>query len=216
MRFEEQVRDRRRRAGGGDLLLGHPAPGERGAAAHPARPRLRPARRAGGVRLLALVGPRVAPAGPPGRGHPPDPHRRGDPAARDARRTPSTGCERIALFEFPHPGFFETLSAANSAGWITVYDVLDDWEEFHRVGQAIWYDEPFERHLITACDAVFAINEHPGRPHPRSSAASRVGDRGQRLQAGARGGARASAPRRGARSRWATSDTSRAPGSTGS
>ncbi|HSF39828.1 MAG TPA: glycosyltransferase, partial [Thermoanaerobaculia bacterium] len=66
---------------------------------------------------------------------------------------------RILLFEFPHPGFFETLSAANSAGWITVYDVLDDWEEFHRVGQAIWYDEEFERHLITAADAVFAIND---------------------------------------------------------
>ena len=69
------------------------------------------------------------------------------------------GLERIALFEFPHPGFLETLAAANSAGWITVYDVLDDWEEFHRVGQAIWYDEEFERHLTGACDAVFAINE---------------------------------------------------------
>jgi polysaccharide pyruvyl transferase CsaB len=68
------------------------------------------------------------------------------------------GRERIALFEFPHPGFFETLSAANSAGWITVYDVLDDWEEFHRVGQAIWYDEEYERHQIGACDAVYAIN----------------------------------------------------------
>jgi polysaccharide pyruvyl transferase CsaB len=68
------------------------------------------------------------------------------------------GRERIALFEFPHPGFFETLSAANSAGWITVYDVIDDWEEFHRVGQAIWWDEELERHLIGACDAVFCIN----------------------------------------------------------
>jgi polysaccharide pyruvyl transferase CsaB len=67
--------------------------------------------------------------------------------------------ERIALFEFPHPAFFATLSAANSAGWITVYDMLDDWEEFHRVGQAIWWDEDFERHLASACDAVFGINE---------------------------------------------------------
>jgi polysaccharide pyruvyl transferase CsaB len=67
--------------------------------------------------------------------------------------------ERIALFEFPHPGFFETLSTLGSAGWITLYDVIDDWEEFHRVGQAIWWDEEFERHLIGACDAVFAINQ---------------------------------------------------------
>jgi polysaccharide pyruvyl transferase CsaB len=69
-----------------------------------------------------------------------------------------SGRERIALFEFPYPGFFATLSAANSAGWITVYDVIDDWEEFHRVGQAIWFDDEFERHLIGACDALFAIN----------------------------------------------------------
>jgi len=68
------------------------------------------------------------------------------------------GSERIALFEFPHPGFFATLSAANSAGWITVYDVLDDWEEFQRVGQAIWYDEEYERHQIGASDALFAVN----------------------------------------------------------
>ena len=69
------------------------------------------------------------------------------------------GIERIALFEFPYPGFFDVLAAANAAGWITVYDVLDDWEEFHRVGQAVWYDEPFERHLIRAADAVYAIND---------------------------------------------------------
>jgi polysaccharide pyruvyl transferase CsaB len=73
------------------------------------------------------------------------------------------GRERIALFEFPYPGFFTTLSAASSAGWITVYDGLDDWEEFHRVGQAIWFDEEFERHLIGACDALFAINEELAR-----------------------------------------------------
>lgn len=69
------------------------------------------------------------------------------------------GLERIVLFEFPYPGFFDVLAAANAAGWITVYDVLDDWEEFHRVGQAVWYDEPFERHLIRAADAVYAIND---------------------------------------------------------
>jgi glycosyltransferase involved in cell wall biosynthesis len=68
------------------------------------------------------------------------------------------GLRRTAIFEFPWPGFFATLAAANAAGWVTAYDVLDDWEEFHRVGQAIWYEEPFERHLLTAADAVFAVN----------------------------------------------------------
>ncbi|MEA2691445.1 MAG: hypothetical protein QOJ16_832 [Acidobacteriota bacterium] len=67
------------------------------------------------------------------------------------------GRRRIALFEFPYPGFFEPLAVLNGAGWITVYDAIDDWEEFHRVGQATWYEEGFERHLATAADAVFAV-----------------------------------------------------------
>ena len=79
---------------------------------------------------------------------------------RPERLTSSfAGLSRVLLFEFPHPSFFELLAAANADGWVTAYDVLDDWEEFHRVGQAVWYDEAVERHLITAVDAVFAINE---------------------------------------------------------
>jgi glycosyltransferase involved in cell wall biosynthesis len=66
--------------------------------------------------------------------------------------------ERIALFEFPHPSFFESLAAAHATGWVTVYDVMDDWEEFHRVGQAVWYEEAVERHFAASADAVFAVN----------------------------------------------------------
>jgi polysaccharide pyruvyl transferase CsaB len=93
------------------------------------------------------------------------------------------GLERIALFEFPHPSFFETLAAASSAGWITVYDALDDWEEFHRVGQAIWFDEEFERHLIGSCDAVFAINE-PLAARVRALGGPGVGLLGNGLKSG--------------------------------
>lgn len=66
--------------------------------------------------------------------------------------------ERILLIEFPHPSFFKILSEANAAGWITIYDVVDDWEEFHLVDQAIWYDADFEHHLINAVDAVTVVN----------------------------------------------------------
>ena len=69
------------------------------------------------------------------------------------------GLSRRAFFEFPHPIFFESLGAALAEGWTTVYDVLDDWEDFHRVGQAIWYREAFERHLLGASDVVIAV--HP-------------------------------------------------------
>lgn len=68
--------------------------------------------------------------------------------------------DRLVLFTFPHPSFMLPLAVANGGGWLTIYDVLDDWAEFHRVGQALWYDEGFERHLIHAADAVVAINSH--------------------------------------------------------
>jgi len=77
----------------------------------------------------------------------------------DALTAAFAGLSRVLMIEFPHPGLFELLAAANAVGWTTVYDVLDDWEEFHRVGQAVWYDAEFERHVINAADAVFAINE---------------------------------------------------------
>ena len=69
------------------------------------------------------------------------------------------GLERLAFFEFPYPEFFAMLAAANGRGWITVYDALDDWQAFQGVGHATWYDEAFERHLVTACDAVFVVND---------------------------------------------------------
>jgi polysaccharide pyruvyl transferase CsaB len=70
------------------------------------------------------------------------------------------GLERVAIFEFPYPGLFEAMALANSEGWITVYDVIDDWEAFKEVGQAPWYDREFERHLLRAADLVVTVNAH--------------------------------------------------------
>jgi polysaccharide pyruvyl transferase CsaB len=66
--------------------------------------------------------------------------------------------KRLLMVEFPHPTLFGLVAEANARGWITVYDVVDDWEEFGRVGQAVWYDRSFEQHLLHAADAVLAIN----------------------------------------------------------
>jgi polysaccharide pyruvyl transferase CsaB len=65
---------------------------------------------------------------------------------------------RLLLMEFPHPSFFGLLAAANGKGWVTVYEVVDDWEAFHSVGQAVWYDAGFEAHLMSAADAVTAVS----------------------------------------------------------
>ena len=68
------------------------------------------------------------------------------------------GLERVALFEFPYPELVRTLASANALGWITGYDVVDDWQEFKRVGQADWYDRSFEYNLALTADFVTAVN----------------------------------------------------------
>jgi glycosyltransferase involved in cell wall biosynthesis len=66
--------------------------------------------------------------------------------------------ERLLLVEFPYPDFFRALALANASGWITIYDVVDDWKAFQEVGQAGWYDEEFEAHLIRNADLILAVN----------------------------------------------------------
>jgi hypothetical protein len=42
----------------------------------------------------------------------------------------------------------EIVNYANACGWRTVCDVIDDWEEFHKCGQAVWYDPDIETYLL--------------------------------------------------------------------
>lgn len=64
---------------------------------------------------------------------------------------------RLLMIEFPHPSFLPVLAQATRRGWTAVYDVLDDWAEFHRVGQAIWYDEAVEREVLQGVSLVSVV-----------------------------------------------------------
>ena len=65
---------------------------------------------------------------------------------------------KVFLMEFPHPSFFELISSGNSNGWITVYDILDDWDEFNKVGQAKWFDKDLEQYFVLNSDIVTAVS----------------------------------------------------------
>ncbi len=71
----------------------------------------------------------------------------------------AAGLEKVLLIEFPDAYLFEQIDFANAHGFTTVYDCVDDWEEFARVGQAHWYDPGIERHLVRNADVVLAT--HP-------------------------------------------------------
>jgi glycosyltransferase involved in cell wall biosynthesis/SAM-dependent methyltransferase len=70
---------------------------------------------------------------------------------------PDGGLVRTAVFEFPHPLAFQLVNELNLAGWNTVYDIIDDWEEFHAAGKAVWYEPAVEQYLCANCHAVTAI-----------------------------------------------------------
>jgi len=71
------------------------------------------------------------------------------------RRFP--GLKKHLLLEYPHPDMFGPFATAQAAGWITVYDAIDDWDGFQRVGQAAWYDPQFEDYLLQHADLLLAV-----------------------------------------------------------
>lgn len=60
--------------------------------------------------------------------------------------------DKCLLVEFPHPCVTQIIEIANSFGWKTVYDVIDDWEEFSKCGQAGWYRKEVERRVANIVD----------------------------------------------------------------
>ncbi len=60
--------------------------------------------------------------------------------------------QRTLLVEFPHEYALDIVDIANCHGWTTVYDVIDDWEEFAKKGQAIWYDKRVEIGIANVVD----------------------------------------------------------------
>lgn len=65
---------------------------------------------------------------------------------------------RLLLIEFPHPDFFGLAAAARGRGWLTLYDVIDDWAAFQRAGQAPWYRAEYEAQLLATADALAAVS----------------------------------------------------------
>ena len=60
--------------------------------------------------------------------------------------------DKTLLVEFPHPYAAQIVEIASSFGWKTAYDVIDDWEEFSKCGQAEWYRIEVERKIANSVD----------------------------------------------------------------
>ena len=67
--------------------------------------------------------------------------------------------EKYFVIEFPHPDFFMTALKLKNYLFKIVYDIIDEWEAFHDVGQAIWYEKSYEESIITNANFLSAVSQ---------------------------------------------------------
>ena len=58
----------------------------------------------------------------------------------------------------PSPGLVEVVRPLRAAGYHIHYDIMDDWEEFHRGGEAPWFSAAVEREMVILADTVTAVS----------------------------------------------------------
>ncbi len=65
---------------------------------------------------------------------------------------------KVLCLHFPHPDCAGFLPLARAQGWLTIYDCMDSWREFHPLGQAHWFSEAAEALVCRSADLVVATN----------------------------------------------------------
>lgn len=64
----------------------------------------------------------------------------------------------LCLVTIPSRNYVCKLPTFRAAGCTIVYDVMDDWAEFHKVGQAKWYEQDIEEYAVLYSDVVSAVS----------------------------------------------------------
>ena len=63
------------------------------------------------------------------------------------------------VVEFPYPGFFLGGLKLRRHGFTLVYEIIDEWEEFHKVGQALWFNKELESAFVINANVVTAVSQ---------------------------------------------------------
>lgn len=72
---------------------------------------------------------------------------------------PRSPGKRIFLAEFPHPSLIRLMNIFNAYDWITIYETIDNWQEFSNVGQAEWYNNEIEAYIMHNSQFLSATSE---------------------------------------------------------
>ena len=65
---------------------------------------------------------------------------------------------RLFLCSIPDVHAVSEIGLFRYHGWKVIYEVRDDWEEFHKAGVGNWYDSIYERFLCRQTDLVTTVN----------------------------------------------------------
>ncbi|MDG0873640.1 methyltransferase domain-containing protein [Paenibacillus thiaminolyticus] len=63
-----------------------------------------------------------------------------------------------AILNIPSKKWNEVMFNLKVKHFEIIYDIMDDWEEFQRVGQASWYQQESEESVILNADRVYAVS----------------------------------------------------------
>lgn len=64
----------------------------------------------------------------------------------------------ILLIQGLSPSIVEIVANANAYNWITVYDILDNWEEFFKCGWHSWYERKIEEFVLKNSDYRITVS----------------------------------------------------------
>ncbi|MCT2249970.1 MULTISPECIES: glycosyltransferase family 1 protein [Kocuria] len=59
---------------------------------------------------------------------------------------------------FPDIGALTTIDLLKASGWLTMYEVRDEMEEFNRVGYSKWFEPELERQVVQRVDSIATVS----------------------------------------------------------
>jgi len=67
--------------------------------------------------------------------------------------------QKFFITEFPHPDYFLSALQLRRKGYKLVYEIIDEWEEFHKVGQASWFNKSIENAYVVNANFLTAVSQ---------------------------------------------------------
>jgi glycosyltransferase involved in cell wall biosynthesis len=71
----------------------------------------------------------------------------------------TSGRQKYFITEFPHPDFFSSALRLRRSGFKLVYEIIDEWEEFHKAGQALWFNKAVENAFVVNANFLTAVSQ---------------------------------------------------------